>query len=265
MKKKGPRSVPDFSRKPPTRPGLVAADPGTSLHQRPREPLAKPKATSPKGGRRGKLDLGVSQRRNVTNRNRRRAAGKWRRARLLRRAALRSHLPRVCRARSRLAHRPGQLARRRHPRSRASVASRTARLDRVPRGSRSLVLLRLRASGRDLDVAAHRRVFRPMAVRVHEPPVPERGRAAHPLRRGQPHRRAQNARGAAITLPPGNPRHGAGMHQGRPPRWHAARHEPRGTHAHRSPITRRRCGSLRLPFGRGPRPGRVHPRHRSRV
>ena len=53
MKKKGPRSIPDFSRKLPARPGQVAADPGATLHQRPRETLVKPKATSAKSGRRG--------------------------------------------------------------------------------------------------------------------------------------------------------------------------------------------------------------------
>jgi len=54
MKKKGPRSIPDFSRKPAQRtPGAVATDPGAPTHPRPRDVVVKPKATSSKSGRRG--------------------------------------------------------------------------------------------------------------------------------------------------------------------------------------------------------------------
>jgi hypothetical protein len=54
MKKKGPRSIPDFSRKQKGRPGTTTApDPGAVAPQKPREINVKPKATSSKSGRRG--------------------------------------------------------------------------------------------------------------------------------------------------------------------------------------------------------------------
>ena len=53
MKKKGPRSIPDFSRKPAQRTPGAAPDPGASTQQRPRDVVVKPKATSSKSGRRG--------------------------------------------------------------------------------------------------------------------------------------------------------------------------------------------------------------------
>lgn len=53
MKKKGPRSIPDFSvkRKGPVEPDLLQAK--TARQPVPRPPVIKPKATSSKSGRRG--------------------------------------------------------------------------------------------------------------------------------------------------------------------------------------------------------------------
>jgi hypothetical protein len=53
MKKKGPRSIPDFSRKQKGRPDTAAPDTAAPAHQKPREVNVKPKATSSKSGRRG--------------------------------------------------------------------------------------------------------------------------------------------------------------------------------------------------------------------
>jgi hypothetical protein len=54
MKKKGPRSIPDFSRKPKGRSDTAAPDANTPPPpSRPRDVVVKPKATSSKSGRRG--------------------------------------------------------------------------------------------------------------------------------------------------------------------------------------------------------------------
>jgi hypothetical protein len=54
MKKKGPRSIPDFSRKAKGRPGTAAApDPSMPAPPNPRDVVVKPKTISSKSGRRG--------------------------------------------------------------------------------------------------------------------------------------------------------------------------------------------------------------------
>lgn len=53
MKKKGNRSIPDFSRKKPSSAGPVDNKAAGSAPKPPRVPVGKPQATSSKSGRRG--------------------------------------------------------------------------------------------------------------------------------------------------------------------------------------------------------------------
>lgn len=54
MKRKGPRDIPDFSKKMPQKlaKGVRPAD-GASAPKPPKAPIVKPTTTMPKGGRRG--------------------------------------------------------------------------------------------------------------------------------------------------------------------------------------------------------------------
>ena len=53
MKKKQPRSIPDFSRKAKGRPDGTAPDTSVPVPPPPRDPVVKPKGLSTKSGRRG--------------------------------------------------------------------------------------------------------------------------------------------------------------------------------------------------------------------
>ena len=54
MKKKGPRSIPDFSRKQKERPGKVSSDVAAPAARSPKDLAPKPAATSKAGGPRGR-------------------------------------------------------------------------------------------------------------------------------------------------------------------------------------------------------------------
>lgn len=54
MKKKGPRDIPDFSRKPRTPIGKVTDAGKGAATPKPREPMVKPPTSAPKGGQRGR-------------------------------------------------------------------------------------------------------------------------------------------------------------------------------------------------------------------
>lgn len=53
MKKKGPRSIPDFSHKQKGRPDAAAPDANAPRPRTPRDMVVKPKGPSSKSGRRG--------------------------------------------------------------------------------------------------------------------------------------------------------------------------------------------------------------------
>ena len=53
MKKKGPRDIPDFSRKPQAPPGKVAQPVNEGATPKPHDPIVKTTSQPPKGGRRG--------------------------------------------------------------------------------------------------------------------------------------------------------------------------------------------------------------------